>query len=77
MIRLGAGFELLSRDSGTAAMYDALRRPWYGLATGTDRAVTTPRYLFSGGDRYGFTMSRRSRADPGQVFGIDIRLDSL
>ncbi len=77
LMRLDRGFGVLSRTDKPTPSYDPRSRPWYAQAAGTPKAVTTPRYLFSGGDHYGFTMSRRAYADPGRVFGIDVRLDSL
>ena len=77
VIRIDAGFAILSRGEPTSLTYDARQRPWYTMATPVPRAITTPLYPFRSGLHYGFTLSRRVEGDPSRVFGIDVRLDSL
>ena len=77
VIRIDAGFAILSRGEPLSLTYDARQRPWYTMATPVPRAITTPLYPFRSGLHYGFTLSRRVEGDPARVFGIDVRLDSL
>ncbi|RYB01979.1 adenylate/guanylate cyclase domain-containing protein [Lichenibacterium ramalinae] len=77
VLRIDAGFAVLSRGGPQAVAYDARLRPWYTMAAAVPRAVTTPLYPFRSGRHYGFTLSRRAQTDAARVFGIDIRLDSL
>ena len=77
VIRIDAGFAILSRGEPMSLTYDARQRPWYTMATPVPRAITTPLYPFRSGLHYGFTLSRRVEGDPARVFGIDVRLDSL
>lgn len=77
LLRLDAGLAILGHESTRAETYDAVKQPWYVLAADVPQAVTTPLYPFRTGRHFGFTLSRRTAADPGRIFGIDIRLDSL
>ena len=77
LLRLDAGFAILGRDPPAPQTYEAVKQPWYVLAANVPQAVTTPLYPFRTGRHYGFTLSRRTADDPGRIFGIDIRLDSL
>ena len=78
VIGLGADFGEVSRSAPAPVDFDARRRPWYTLAVDAPAAVTTPPYLFRGGTgRYGFSISRRIEGNPGRVFSLDVRLDSL
>lgn len=77
VLRVDAGFAVLSRSGPRPIAYDARLRPWYTMAAAVPRAVTTPLYPFRSGRHYGFTLSRRAFDDAARVIGIDIRLDSL
>ena len=71
------GHELYHSDA-MPSDFDARDRPWYGAALAGDAAIVTRPYRYIGQhDVVGLTVARRSTADAGVVFGIDITPEGL
>jgi adenylate cyclase len=67
----------LERTAVLPTGYDPRDRPWYRAGLASASAVTTEPYRFVDMPETGITIARRSRVQPGMVFGIDLTLAAL
>lgn len=67
-----SGLKMLGTRVKTAE-YDPRVRPWFKSASGTEKCVFTPPYVFSSSRLPGVTCAR-TLADGGGVFGMDISM---
>lgn len=74
---LDSDLRIIASNIDKNVTYDPRLRPWYRVASSTDKTVLTDLYIYSFSQEIGLTAARRFDGRTSGVFGVDLALSGM